>query len=236
MTFRLLKEEDKTARRTLADAFEVVRKEFGIEMPERAEVAVAGIRLPSGKRTNGIRLNFPGLQCGVSLPASERFSAITEKGRVELDVQLLQNATAFLNGEVLLQDGREIRAITVVPTYLAYDPPRNYHYIVRVVIRMMKAVDFCYHRVLHGLPDEQLKHLPKTLIRQRRLDFSRIQEIGTPGSEASRSYRLPALKVIQYELERRNPSVKVSQQTVSDALAWAGLRPIRNRPRKAVRT
>jgi hypothetical protein len=65
-----LKEHDRTKRRTVADALEVVHEKLDVYEITRAEIKIHHLQLPSGECTALVAVFFPDLGCHVSLPTS----------------------------------------------------------------------------------------------------------------------------------------------------------------------
>ena len=121
-----LQEQRQTSRRTIADALEVVRQEFGLDDIGPAYVRISPLRLASGQCTALVDVVFSDLGCGVSLPTSSRFMARggTSSRPEKFEISRLDRAEIWPDGSVLLADGTRLRAVEVVPTHLPYEPSK----------------------------------------------------------------------------------------------------------------
>lgn len=214
-----LREEERTKRRSIADAIDVVSR-FGLPSDSIGRIQVGPLRLPAGDRICLVEVVFPHLGYAVSLPTSARFKARTMTHSIrEGDIRLLSNAKVQSDGTVVLRNGERLRAVEVVPGYLPYKPSLLDLRILRHVIALMGA-DSCYRSIREGLPEPYRDMMPDF----RAIDFGRIS-----------SLRVPQLKVIQGYIEEHEPALAVSSQKISDALAALGVRrPRRRRARSPV--
>ena len=212
-----LQEERRTKRRTVADALEVVRQVLRVEDPPRGRIRVGPLRLPSGKRTALVDVVFPELESIVSLPTSARFQATSDSASKPSIFEMcrLEGAQVFSDGTVLLADGSRLRAVEVLPTHLPYEPSALDERILRHVISMTGS-DYCYRSIREGLPEHLRTQVPDL----RALDYSRVRKI-----------QAPTLKVIKAYIEDHDPTMRVSNQKIADALATFGVRVPRPRPR-----
>ena len=216
-----LQEQRRTSRRTIADALEVVRQEFGLDDIGPAHVRIGPLRLPSGQCTALVDVVFSDLGCGVSLPTSSRFKARggTSSRQQEFEIFRLDGAEICPDGSVLLADRTGWCAVEVVPTLLPYKLSKLDRKILGYVISLTKA-DYCYRSLREGLPE----HLQQMVPDIRVLDFSRVRMI-----------KAPPLKVIRGYISDRDPDLRVSNQKIADALAMFGVRvPRLRRPRAPV--
>ena len=117
-----LQEQRRTSRRTIADALEVVRQEFGLDDIGPAHVRIDPLRLPCGQCTALVDVVFSDLGCGVSLPTSSQFKArsATSSRQQEFEIFRLDGAEICPDGSVLLADRTGWCAVEVVPTLLPY--------------------------------------------------------------------------------------------------------------------
>jgi hypothetical protein len=216
--WRRLEEESRGKRRTVADAIDLVVRYFGLAESPCGRMRVGGLSLPSGQRTYLVDIEFPELQSLVSLATSARFKARGMPGASpHHDVLLLNSAKVASDGSVVLSDGTSLRATEVVPTHLPYEPSPVAYRILKNVIAYLGADD-CYRSVREGLPS----HLRDSVPELRQIDLGRV-----------RNLRVGYLKEIQTYIERNDSELKVSAQTISDALATFGVRIRRRRPRRS---
>jgi hypothetical protein len=216
-----LQEERRTKRRTVADALDVVGRDLTPNEILRGQIEIARLQLPSGECTALVDVVFPDLGCRVSLPTSARFRALseTDSRREEFEISRLDGAEVWFDGCVLLADGTRLRAVEVIRTHLPYRPSDLDERILRHVISLTGS-DHCYRSIREGLPEQLQPQVPDL----RALDYGRVREI-----------QAPPLKVIRAYLDH-DPTLRVSEQKISDALATFGVRVPRRRPRRTSMT
>jgi hypothetical protein len=199
---------------------EVVRQEQGVDDIAQAEIRLAPLQLPSGKRTAVVQVLFPDLGYSVSLPSSARFRALstTSSHRTVLEISLLDRARICSDNSVVLGNGTRLRAVELLPTYLPYNPSELEERILLHVISLTKSGGYCYRSIREGLPE----HLQDRVPDLRMLDYSRVHTI-----------KAPPLKVIRGYIADNDPNLKLSDQKIADALARFGVRVPRPRPRAA---
>jgi hypothetical protein len=213
-----LKEHDRNNRRTVADALEVIRQEFGVDETPGAEIRVGPLLLPSGEATAVVVLMCPDLGCYVSLPASWWFTEFTERSsrRHRFEILCLDQAKVGPEGSVVLTDGRRLRGVEMVPTHMPYELSRVEKRILQNVIKLTES-DGCYRNLREDLPEHLQPGIPDLWV----LDFGRLHTI--PGRK---------LKAIKVYIEKHDPELRVSNQKIADALAKCGVRVPRRRPRE----
>jgi hypothetical protein len=219
---RRLQEQDRSSRRTIADAVDIVRQTLGGVEIARARVHVYPLLLPSGKPTALVDIVFSDLGCRVSLPTSTRFTGLSDidSQRKEFEIALLDGAEVSSDGSVRLASGLKVRAVEVVPTPLPYIPSQLDEKILRHVIELTKS-DHCYRRLLEGLPGDVQERFEEELREASAVDYSRIRRL-----------HVPALKVIRGYINDKEPALRLSEQKIADALAIFGARTPRRRERK----
>jgi hypothetical protein len=205
-------------RRTVADALEVIRQEFGVDETPGAEIRVGPLLLPSGEATAVVVLICPDLDCYVSLPASWWFTEFTERSsrRHRFEILCLDQAKVGPEGSVVLTDGRRLRGVEMVPTHMPYELSRVEKRILQNVIKLTES-DGCYRNLREDLPEHLQPGIPDLWV----LDFGRLHTI--PGRK---------LKAIKVYIEKHDPELRVSNQKIADALAKCGVRVPRRRPRE----
>jgi hypothetical protein len=118
--FQRLFEEDRSSRRTIADAIEVLRRTCDFNSHDRAEIRIGPLRLSSGDVVGLVDVQFPVRDKVfiVSLPTSARFRAncggASQRGCFE--IFRLDGAVVAFDGNVLLKDGATFSAVEVIPT------------------------------------------------------------------------------------------------------------------------
>jgi hypothetical protein len=213
-----LKEDSRNNRRTVADALEVIRQEFGVDETPGAEIRVGPLLLPSGEATAVVVLICPDLDCYVSLPASWWFTEFTERSsrRHRFEILCLDQAKVGPEGSVVLTDGRRLRGVEMVPTHMPYELSRVEKRILQNVIKLTES-DGCYRNLREDLPEHLQPGIPDLWV----LDFGRLHTIPRR-----------SLKEIKSHIEDDDPELRVSNQKIADALAKCGVRVPRRRPRK----
>jgi hypothetical protein len=214
---RPLKEDSRTKRRTVADALEVVRQELGVDEIPGAEIKVGPIQLPSGEATAVVMVVCPDFDCWVSLPASGSFTALSGRSsqRHRLEISCLGGAKVGPDGSVVLTDGRWLRGVEMVPTYMPYALSPLEERVLRHVIEFTKSYE-CFRNLRDDLPQHLQPGIPDLWV----LDYGRLHTIPR---------RL--LKTIKAYIETHDPELRVSNQKIADALAKCGVRMLRRRPR-----
>jgi hypothetical protein len=132
------------------------------------------------------------------------------------EISRLAGAQICLDGSVLLVDGTPIRAVEVTPALLPYELSELDNKILRYLIALQNA-DYCYRSIHEGLPEDLQEMVPDI----RALDYDRVRMI-----------RAPLLKVIRGYICEKDPSLRVSNQKIADALAKCGVRIPRHRRRR----
>ena len=212
---RPLKEDSRDKRRTVADALEVIRQEFGVDEMPVAEIRVGPLPLPSGEATAVVVLVCPDLDCCVSLPASSWFTALPEKcsQRHRFEISCLDAAKVGPEGSVVLTDGRRLRGVEMVPTHMPYVMSPVEQRILWHMIELTKSYD-CYRNLRDDLPQHLQAGIPDLWV----LDYGRLHTIP----------RCP-LKVIEAYIETHDQELRVSNQKIADTLAKCGVRVPRRR-------
>ena len=218
-----LREGDRAKRRTVADAVDIVVREFSLSASPSAQIAIGPLPLPSGRRVGLVDVNFPDFGRVVSLPTSILFKARNRERaeNVETDIFLLDGAKIGADLSVVLTDGTRLRAVEVIPAPLPYSPSELDKRILKHVIAFAGA-DHCYRSIREGLPPEEAELLPD----MRAIDYSRVREIKLPAG---------GLKVIRGYITDNDPTLKVSMQKISDTLSTFGIRRPHRRPRRSTR-
>jgi hypothetical protein len=199
------------SRRSVADAFEVIRAHPNEYAPDVGAFNISVLPLPSGKETFLVSIHFK--KYGetvaiVALPSCTHFRARRE-GVAEVEkfpIERLIDATVDPSGLVFSKDGTRLRSVEVIPTSLLGEPTELQWKIMHGVLAA-----FNYKHVYRSLRDEvQCAHTPD----HHFLDCSRLFEL-----------RLPRLTEICYRLTRYDPEfAKISDQTIANALRAFGVR------------
>jgi hypothetical protein len=221
--FQRLFEENRSSRRTIADAIEVLRQTCDFNSHDRAEIRIGPLRLSSGDVVGLVDVQFEvpvrDKVFIVSLPTSARFRAncggASQRGCFEID--RLDGAVVASDGNVLLKDGATLSAVVVIPTPVLHDPTELDWRIVQLTVAMIKAENHCYRSLRTGVPQPQQDMVPDV----RRLDCSKLYGLD-----------LPPLKEIALYIRKQDWTLrKLATQKVADALRKFGMRVPKPRPR-----
>jgi len=216
---RLLMEDSRDKRRTVADAVEVIRQEPEVEEMAGAEIRVSPFELPSGEATAVVAVVCPDFDCFVSLPASWWFTALSEKcsQRQRFEIPCLDDAKVGPDGSIVLTDGRRLRGVEMVPSHMPYAMSPVEQGILWHVIALTESYD-CYRNLRDDLPPHLQAGIPELWV----LDYGRLHIIPRC-----------LLKVIKAHIEAHDPKLRVSTQKIADTLAKCGVRVPRPRPQRA---
>jgi hypothetical protein len=226
----LLREEERNHRFTVSDTIDVLPKSAGFGDDDFAEIRVGGMRLPSrevvGLPNVCFSTNALGKTLVVSLATSAQFEA---KRQGEADARLfsifdLDGAKVDNNGSVRLSDGTVLRAVEVIPANLPLKPSELDWLIVHHVIWIIGAQDRCY-RSLREHAKPKCLDLPKDIVPEiRSIDCSALKDL-----------ELPSLKHLAWQIAKRHPTLKFSDQKIAYALRNFGMRIPRESPTKVNR-
>lgn len=212
-----LHDVDRSARRTIADAFEVLRNKLGFSENLRARIRTREMRLPTGELTALVQIVCQEIGWTVSLPTSAHFigSHTMSTGPEKFGICRLDGATADSDGNVELSDGTYLHKVHMLPTMISSGLTEIEALIVHQVVAFVGAQDRCYRCVEEAvLPDTKF------------LDFNALQRL-----------ELPTLNRIHrhiYERAEKNPNLpRVSRQTVARVLNKCGMRLPRSGARSA---
>ena len=127
-TYHRLAPDGHAARRTIADALEVLHTLPDFSDTSYARIRVQRLRLPSGDLVGLIQLEFTGSLPEaiyvISLPTAARFRAkwLGCAERRGGDIFALDQATVDGMGNVTLADGRLLQAVEIIPARLPMTP------------------------------------------------------------------------------------------------------------------
>lgn len=209
-------EDERSKRRSVADALDLLCRFAGFSAEDRAEIRVGPIKLPSGKVVETVTVVFDSLtrekQYVVSFPSATHFRAIRQGSsrREELDISLLDRATFAADRFVRLTDGTVLRAVEIIPARLPIKPSERDWRIVHHTIAILGEETRCYRNLRQGLPTDQQAAVPDL----RFLDVSMLKGL-----------KLPPLKEIAWRIGDRDEDLgKLSSQKIADALSAFGIR------------
>jgi hypothetical protein len=132
----------------------------------------------------------------------------------ELDGAKIDN-----NGSVRLSDGAVLRAVEVIPANLPLKPSELDWLIVHHVIWIIEAEDRCY-RSLREHAKPKCLDLPEDI----------VPEIRSIDCGALKGLKLPSLKYLAWQIAKRHPTLKFSDQKIADTLRKFGMRIPRAAP------
>jgi hypothetical protein len=214
---RLLDLNGLRSRRSLADAFEVLRAKTSICNPTGGSFDISPMLLPSGQVVSLVSVRFAahGTAYIVPLPSCTHFRAICVGANKfqKFPIERLVDATLEPSKQVRLADGTALKAFEVIPTALPVEPTRQQWKIVHGVLNAF-GLKHCYRSL------REAAHL-QDLAGYHFLDCSRLGDLG-----------LPKLNEICYRLTRLDRSfANISEQTIANALRTFGIRLPARRPR-----
>jgi hypothetical protein len=209
-------DEEKNARRTIADAINVLHKHASFGEQNHAIIRVDALPLPSYQNVAQVHAVFENLPRDVTyfvwLPSASKFKARRDgrPGHEIFAIFELGGATIHSDGTVLLTDHRRLRAVEVVPELLPDDLTDLEWRILHRTIQYMGIGDRVYRSYWEGLDT----HLQEGLPDQRGLDFSRLAGLD-----------VPLLKQIQGYIEDNDtPARTPSPETIAVTLKKCGMR------------
>ena len=221
----LLADENRSARRTVADALEILRSKVGFDQDNRAQARIGWLKLPSTEAIGLVQVVFdpPGDDTVwvVSLPSSREFHARRPNSsrHSRFDIAGLDGAIIDSAGTVLLTGGASLHAVEIIPAKLPYTPSELDNLIVhRTIAFIPEARERCFRRLRDSVPARFKTMVPDL----RFLDCSKLFGLEIPSLESIAAY------MIESNPTGRHPS----QQKIADALRKFGARS----PYNAIRT
>ena len=126
---RRISEDERSQRRSVQDALEVVRWFPGFEEIASkpgpkipiARVRICFLKLPSGATPALVDCVFSVLGAIVSLPTAEHFHAycIEERHCLRFRIEELHDAAVMTDGTVVLPSGKRLRGVVIRPAHVA---------------------------------------------------------------------------------------------------------------------
>ena len=221
--FQRLFEEDRSSRRTIADAIEVLRQACDFNSNDRAEIRIGPLRLSPRDVVGLVDVRFKAPVRDkvsiVSLPTSAQFRAI-RRGASQRDcfeIFRLDRAVVDADANVLLKEGGTLSAVEVIPTRLLYEPTELDRRIVQLTVSMIGAENHCYRSLRTGVPQPLQDMVPD----RRFLDCSKLYGLDVP----------PLKQIAYYIAENDKTLRKLSHQKIADALRKFGMRVPKLRPK-----
>ena len=227
MKYEILRQSERSHRRTINDAIAVFEEEFNLTSgltgaPDiTAKVEVGSLRLLSRDVVGLVYCVFVNKATEqafvVPLATSSTFLAKREHAleRESFNIFQLNDAEIYSNGDVRLKKGVKLRAIEVMPAKLPYKLSDLDHRIIKFAVDRTGQFDRCYRNPFASLP----AHLSLGLPEIQELDYSSFAENGDRPR-----LKIAALKEIQADFLKANDDIKsISRQKISDALSKAGL-------------
>jgi hypothetical protein len=120
--------------RYLAEALAFIFDRFGTSAD--GLVKVTPLPLPSGNSITAVAVLFPDLRCGVSLGASDKFTARSEGSddARSFEITQLDGATLSTDGHAFLPEGGRLRAVELVLAPLPDSLTDREETIIRLVV------------------------------------------------------------------------------------------------------
>lgn len=124
----LLADENRNARRTIADALEILCSKAGFDEGDCAHARIGWLKLSSAETVGLVQVVFdaPGNDTVwvVSLPSSREFRARCPNSsqRSRFDIAGLDGAIIDSAGTVLLTGGASLHSVEIIPAKLPYPP------------------------------------------------------------------------------------------------------------------
>ena len=216
------KGSDRT--RSVSEAMRLFRAKAGFSKGDRARVEMGLLRLPSGHLVGVAEIVFVSTSnktiFKVPLEFAARFRAIRHGflGFEEYDIARLGNAEIDDDGLVHLTDGMDLESVELLSAPMLIEPSDTDWRIVHLALAVIEGGDRCYRSLREGLPPAQAEAVPD----QRCLDCARLAHLV-----------LPPLKVIAIDVRQKDPTLKVTEQKIADALRKFGARVPSPRPRRS---
>jgi hypothetical protein len=220
--YERLAEEHRTSRRTMADAVAVLQDYSGFSENDRAEIRIAGLKLPSAEVVGLVQLVFDRPGCDttylVSLPTSKLFRCRRLGARQSecFDIALLDGAVLDGASKVRLTDGALMCAVEVLPVRLPLAPTALDWLIVYHTIRFIDAKEQCFRPLRSAINDLPMDMIPNLSW----IDCSKLPGLAVPSLDSIATY-----------IASVGPKLGVSQQKIADTLLKFGMRIPRSRPR-----
>ena len=210
----------RDSARTVSEAVTLLRREAGLRKGDRAKIGVGLLRLPSGDLVGLAEIVFASTRrsttYAVPLQSAASFNAIRAgyPGYDRYDIARLGSAEVDVNGLVVLSDGTVLEAVKFLSAPMLTKPSETDWRIIHLVLSVIKGGEQCYRSLSEGLPPE----VAELVSDERFLDCNRLSALD-----------LPPLKVIAFDIRKKDPTLKASDQKIADALRKVGAR----QPRRA---
>lgn len=221
MTVHINLSEGKSYLLSVADAIATLCDKAGFQTGDQAKFVCGDLRLPSGETVVLTGLLFERGNrhlYSVWLRSSKTCRAIYRSELLGFDTAVLADAMVDSDNNVILIDGRVIRAVQIKPAKLPYVISDRDWRIVHAAISAAKAEHRAYTIPLPANPQQIAEARKLNLI-----DYGALLSI-----------KAPYLKVIQGTFLRANPDISsLTEQKISDTLSKFGIRHKRARPRRA---
>jgi hypothetical protein len=212
---------------TIAGAIDILRNQAGFDSRHIANIASAPLRLPCDDIVWSMHAVFEvdaDIRVYVSLPESTEFQAVSADNseRQTFHSTLLDGGIVNAAGHVFLADGRELRAVEIIPAITSPFPSMLDYVIIHCLIECNRAESRCYRNLVDDLP---------ACVRNKDWGDLRIVHC-----EHLQQLEVPPLKVLLGYIKKRCPGHPApSEQKVADTLRAFGLRIPRPRPRRGRR-
>lgn len=197
--------DGRRSMRSVADAIEALRYAQSLKRDSLIEIRTSFLPARTAARPSIVlvvcRASASKQTRGVALPTSYNFTCrrLGKPTTETLETPILDRAMVFQHGTVSLTDGTCLQAVNVVPAALPFQLTATQKRIVHWTIKFSEAETICYRCP----PELDLEWL----------DYGALSQVKVPKLEA----------VVQYIVDS-DPTLKVSRQSVANALAACGMR------------
>jgi hypothetical protein len=218
-----LSENGQDPRRDVLDALAALRTKAGFGAGDHATIEVGLLQPPSRLSAGLVEVVFacPRTKTSYRVPlrtaAGFRGRRRGGQGYDEYDIARLSGAEIDADGTVVLPDGTVFEAVETLSAPMVTDPSETDWRIIHLALSVIEGGDRCYRSLQEGLPPEVAEMVPD----QRYLDCGRLSNLS-----------LPPLKVIAIDIRTKDPTLRVTEQKIADALRKFGVRVPSSRPRR----
>jgi hypothetical protein len=220
-------EDQRNSRRAIADAIDVLCMTVGFTETDRGQIHIGLLDLASAQPVGLVQVLFDHPSNDsvyvVSLPTSRHFRAWDPNASRyrRFEIQKLDSAKLHGIGRVVLADGLPLRAVEVIRASLPIEPSELDWRIVHGTIALIGSQERCYRSLRSQFPSEGQEMVLDLWF----LDCSKLSGLN-----------VPFLRNIAAYMGRKYPTDRPpSEQKIADALDKFGVRPPRQRGRRAAR-
>jgi hypothetical protein len=204
--------DGRRSMRSVADALESLRNAGHVPAGSFLEIRIGPLPARTTERPSIVLIvchaNPTEETWGVALPTSYEFTGrpLGNNASKTFEISLLDRARIDEGGKVMLSDGTCLQAVNVVPAALPWELTELQKPIVYWTIKFIGAEGKCYR---YGPPTPDLEWL----------DYGALHKL-----------ELPKLEAVAQYIAEKDPRLKVTRQTIANALGVCGMRLPRQRP------